>query len=74
MEVTGVVVLLIIISLAPACKKLLTSVAYRIRAAGDADIIRAKHGTPSSDKPNTGKCGKNPKSGKGRAAKRRRHG
>lgn len=66
--------MLLIISLAPACKKLLTSVAYRIRAAGDADIIRAKHGTSGSDKPNTGKCGKNPKSGKGRAAKRRRHG
>ncbi|ELP61517.1 hypothetical protein PV735_32075 [Streptomyces turgidiscabies] len=41
MEVTGVMLLLIVL-LAPGFKNLLKSVAYRIRAAGKADVIRAK--------------------------------
>ncbi|MFF7771766.1 hypothetical protein ACFZC7_35380 [Streptomyces massasporeus] len=46
MELTDavVVVLLVVGFFAPALSKLVTSVAFRIRAAGKAEMIRAKTG------------------------------
>ncbi|MGV9454437.1 hypothetical protein [Streptomyces sp. NPDC003635] len=46
MELTGAVgvVLLVMGLFAPALSKLVTSVAFRIRAAGKAEMIRAKAG------------------------------
>ncbi|MEU0843955.1 hypothetical protein ABZ370_31385 [Streptomyces sp. NPDC005962] len=47
MELFGIVVGVVLL-LVPSLKKLLDSVAYRNRARGKAEIIRAKHaiGTP----------------------------
>ncbi|MCI3928862.1 hypothetical protein [Streptomyces sp. AN091965] len=42
MEVFGIVALVFLL-VVPSLKKLLNSVAYRIRAQGKAEIIRAEH-------------------------------
>jgi hypothetical protein len=62
-EVTGVMLLLIML-LAPSCKKLLKSMAYRIRSAGKADVIRAKREVEQNRS----------KGSKGSKTKRRRRG
>lgn len=63
MEVTGAVgvVLLVMGFFAPALSKLVTSVAFRIRAAGKAEMIRAKAGEAQAR-------------GERRESKRGRHG
>lgn len=43
MEVAGIVVVVLLL-LVPSFRKLLNSVAYRIRARGKAEIIRAERG------------------------------
>lgn len=43
MEVAGIVALVLLL-LVPSLRKLLNSVAYRIRARGKAEIIRAERG------------------------------
>ncbi|MEV1082007.1 hypothetical protein AB0I98_27785 [Streptomyces sp. NPDC050211] len=64
MEVVGIVALVILL-LVPSLKKLLNSVAYRIRARGKAEIIRAERGGDHPRRAPSGE-GKQAKQGKGR--------
>lgn len=58
MEVAGAVLFLIVI-LAPSVTKLIDSVAYRNKARGRAEVIRAQRGTePCSRKESRGGSGR----------------
>lgn len=64
MEVAGTVALVLLL-LVPSLSKLLNSVAYRIRARGKAEIIRAERGGEPPGRASSGR-GKQAKREKGR--------
>ncbi|WP_339151332.1 hypothetical protein WID27_00880 [Streptomyces sp. F41] len=57
MEIFGVVAVLVLL-LVPSLQKLLNSVAYRNRARGRAEIIRARHSAQLQTPPDQRKKGK----------------
>ncbi|MDX2404062.1 hypothetical protein NJO91_13125 [Streptomyces microflavus] len=57
MEIGGVVAVLVLL-LVPSLQKLLNSVAYRNRARGQAEIIRARHSAQLQTPPDKQKKGK----------------